>query len=137
MPSISAIFDTSALTVLLDENDNRIEATKNCFVRYKTTGIVFITDVIFSEISVSLGSLKATQTACEMLGILRLGASDDALFLAGQAFHKYKGDNKGPKTGVLPDFLIGAVSETEGLDLVTFNAKDFKRYFPGLHVVEP
>jgi len=75
--------------------------------------------------------------AVASLGLDRLPCSDAALFRAGIAFRKYKNENKGPKLGVLPDFLIGSVAEAAGLPLLTTNPKDFAGYFPDLEIIRP
>lgn len=98
--------------------------------------MVFITDVIFAEASAGMPSVEALRTALDELGIARLDADDDALFLAGQTYKAYK-QGKGKKDGVLPDFLIGAVAQVKDLALITFNDKDFVNRFPDLEVIVP
>ncbi|WP_323042029.1 type II toxin-antitoxin system VapC family toxin [Gemmobacter sp.] len=75
--------------------------------------------------------------AITRLGFDRVGPSDKALFIAGKVFDKYRKVNKGTKTGVLPDFVIGAVAEAMGLPLLTTNPKDFVGYFPAVTIIRP
>lgn len=138
MAALSACLDTSALIDLLNAQAKRHPAVFGKFLEYKISGMVFITDTVFSEASVGMPSMAALQTALGEFGIARVSASDEALYLAGQvyaAYKKSKGDGK--KDGVLPDFLIGAVAQIEGLALITFNDKDFVSRFPQLEVVAP
>jgi predicted nucleic acid-binding protein len=70
-------------------------------------------------------------------GLERLAENDDVLFRAGKAFKKYRDENKGPKLGVLPDFLIGATAEMFEAPLITANARDFVGYFPRVNLICP
>ena len=139
MPALSACYDTSALIDLLDQGAARHAAALAAFQRYKTTGMVFVTDVIFAEASIGMESAEALRTALNELGIERLSAdNDEALYHAGQTFKAYKrAKGEGKKDGVLPDFMIGALAQAHGLALVTFNEKDFVSRFPELEVVVP
>lgn len=100
--------------------------------------MVFITDVVFSEASVGMPSMAALQSALDELGIARIRASDEALYLAGQIYAGYRQNKgEGKKDGVLPDFLIGAVAQVEGMALITFNDKHFVNRFNGVEVITP
>ncbi|SPJ25719.1 type II toxin-antitoxin system VapC family toxin [Palleronia abyssalis] len=139
MPALSACFDTSALIDLLGQETPRHAAALAAFQRYKTTGMVFVTDVIFAEASIGMTSAVALRTALDELGIDRLSSDDDeALYHAGQTYLGYKrAKGEGKKDGVLPDFMIGALAQAHGLALVTFNDRDFVNRFPDLEVVVP
>jgi len=139
VPALSACFDTSALIDLLDQGKPRHAAALAAFQSYKTSGMVFITDIIFAEASIGMPSLEALITALDELGIDRLPSdNDEALYHAGQTFKAYKeAKGEGKKDGVLPDFLIGALAQAHGLALVTFNEKDFVKRFPDLEIVVP
>lgn len=76
-------------------------------------------------------------TAIQLLGLERTGNSDSALFRAGKACQMYKKANKGPKEGVLPDFLIGAVAEDRNAVLMTANPRDYVNYFPKVQLIQP
>lgn len=59
-----------------------------------------------------------------------------ALFLAGKAFQKYRA-NDGQRTGVLPDFLIGAHAAVLGAPLLTRDSARYRTYFPKLRLIAP
>jgi heptosyltransferase-2 len=54
----------------------------------------------------------------------------------GQAFVSYRG-KKGNKTGVLPDFFIGAHAAVAGLPLLTQDTSRYTTYFPTLELIAP
>lgn len=138
MPASSACLDTSALIELLNQSSGRHRATLAEFNRYKVSGMVFITDVVFAETSANFTSAADLRIALDRLGIAQLSANDDALYLAGQTYKAYRQSRgHGKKDGVLPDFMIGAVAQTSGVALITFNEKDFVGRFVELEIVTP
>ena len=62
--------------------------------------------------------------------------SNEAAFLAGKAFASYR-ERKGVKTGVLPDFFIGAQAQAEGWTLLTRDPGRYKTYFSGVKLICP
>jgi len=59
-----------------------------------------------------------------------------ALFLAGKVFRQYRARG-GSRTGVLPDFFIGAHAEIMKWKLATRDAERIARYFPKVHLLTP
>jgi predicted nucleic acid-binding protein len=55
---------------------------------------------------------------------------------AAMAFREYR-HRGGGKTGVLPDFFIGAQAVTEGWTLLTRDAARYKTYFPKIKMICP
>jgi predicted nucleic acid-binding protein len=59
-----------------------------------------------------------------------------ALFVAGQAFRKYRRAG-GTKTGVLPGFFIGAHAAVLGCAILTRDAGRYRSYFPTVELLAP
>jgi predicted nucleic acid-binding protein len=59
-----------------------------------------------------------------------------ALFLAGKAFQNYWARG-GTKTGVLPDFFIGAHAVVAGTVLLTRDAGRYRTNFPTIALITP
>ncbi|WP_320178142.1 type II toxin-antitoxin system VapC family toxin [Roseovarius pacificus] len=138
MEPTSACLDTSALIALLNEDERAHAAVLGVFQKYKSSGMVFITEVVFAEASAGMNSAEELRLALDELGISDLQADDEGLFSAGQVFKEYRrsrGDGK--KDGVLPDFMIGAIACAKGVALITLNDKDFVNKFRNLAVVNP
>jgi len=83
-----------------------------------------INPVIYAEVSIRFASRSHVDAAVENLGLVLLDISCEAAFLAGLAFLKYRRLG-GSKTGVLPDFFIGAQALESDLTLIT---RDARRY---------
>ena len=60
----------------------------------------------------------------------------EALFLAGKVFLAYR-RKKGSKSGVLPDFFIGAHAAVMELPLLTRDSTRFASYFPTVRLIAP
>ncbi len=59
-----------------------------------------------------------------------------ALFLAGKAFPRYRAAG-GARSGVPPDFFIGAHAALESVPLLTRDARRYRTYFPSLVLITP
>ncbi len=59
-----------------------------------------------------------------------------ALFLTAKAFQQYRKQG-GTRTGVLPDFFIGAHAAVTGIPLLTRDVKRYRGYFPTVRVIDP
>jgi predicted nucleic acid-binding protein len=59
-----------------------------------------------------------------------------APFLAGKAFQRYRTAG-GTRTGVLPDFFIGAHAAIEVWPLLTRDAGRYRSYFPKVTLIAP
>ena len=55
---------------------------------------------------------------------------------AAHAFRAYR-QRGGTKTGVLPDFFIGAHAQAEGYQLLTRDAGRYQTYFPNIKLICP
>src|SRR3954464_2040060 len=77
-----------------------------------------INDMIYAELSVGYLRIEEVEAAVSVLGLHVESTPRAALFLAGKTFKRYR-DSKGTKSGVLPDFFIGAHAAVVGATLLT------------------
>lgn len=99
-------------------------------------GPLVINDVVYAELSVryrDIGEMDAMIAAAELV---HAPIPKEALFLAGKAFHAYRRAG-GSRTGVLPDFFIGAHAAVAGWTLITRDVGRYRAYFPGLALRTP
>jgi predicted nucleic acid-binding protein len=99
-------------------------------------GPIFVNDIAYAEISTRYATIEQLD---EMLAGARIRIAPiptPALFLAGKAFLRYRRAG-GVRTGVLPDFFIGAHAAIEGWPLLTRDARRYRTYFPTLRVIAP
>jgi len=133
---MTTFIDTNVLIYLLDEAANHhawsVEQLNIC----KEIGPAIVSDIVYCEFCVGMQSQAEVDAAVAKFALERLSTSDSVLFRAAEAFRQYKA-NGGPKTTVLPDFLVGAIAEVSNAPLITVNAKDFAGYFPALKIISP
>lgn len=99
-------------------------------------GPVAINPVIYAELSVGYERIETLDGVLAEAGLQVLALPRPALFLAGKMFRRYRARG-GSRTGVLPDFFIGAHAAVEGFTLLTRDATRYRRYFPRLALVTP
>jgi len=97
---------------------------------------LMINPVIYAELSIAYRRIEELES---MLGSSRLRMEPiprEALFLAGRAFLKYR-QQRGTRTGVLPNFFIGAHAAVAGIPLLTRDVRRYSNYFPSLELIAP
>ena len=99
-------------------------------------GGLTINDVVYAELSVRFTTIEALEAALDEGGIAVSPMPRAALFLAGKVFQRYRVAG-GAKTGVLPDFFIGAHAAVSRLTLLTRDLGRYQTYFPTVELVSP
>jgi predicted nucleic acid-binding protein len=99
-------------------------------------GGLAINDVVYAELSVRFDRIEALDAVVESAGLVLTGTPRAALFLAGKAFQRYRASG-GARTGVLPDFFIGAHAAVSGMPLLTRDVQRYRTYFPRIDLITP
>lgn len=99
-------------------------------------GPLIINDVIYAEVSSRLESVEAVDDFLRATGLEHTVMPRHALFLAAKAFRRYRG-SAGARTGVLPDFFIGAHAAVLGVPVLTRDVRRYRTYFPDLRLIAP
>ncbi|MBI4923469.1 MAG: type II toxin-antitoxin system VapC family toxin [Devosia nanyangense] len=131
------LIDTNVLFDVVTDNAEWFEWSKARLDEAELAGELLINDIVFAEFSVRYASLEATERAVVDLGLIVEATPRAALFLAGKAFQKYRARKGSLKTGVLPDFLIGAHAACLDVPLLTRDPRRYRTYFPRLELIAP
>lgn len=99
-------------------------------------GPLALNDVVYAELSVRYRDIADLDAMIAAAELEHLPMPKEALFLAGKAFQAYRKAG-GNRTGVLPDFFIGAHAAVAGLTLITRDAGRYRSYFPNLALRMP
>ncbi|MFI4967066.1 MAG: type II toxin-antitoxin system VapC family toxin [Caulobacterales bacterium] len=99
-------------------------------------GGLAINDAVYAELSVRFDHIETLDAVVKDAGLILTGTPRAALFLAGKAFQRYRVLG-GPRTGVLPDFFIGAHAAVTGMPLLTRDARRYRTYFPKIDLITP
>jgi predicted nucleic acid-binding protein len=99
-------------------------------------GPLLINDVIYAELAVRYERIETLEAFVEEAGLDMRPIPKPALFLAGKVFTQYRKAG-GTRTGVLPDFFIGAHAAVQQLPLLTRDVGGYRSYFPSLKLIAP
>lgn len=99
-------------------------------------GPLFINDVVYAEISVRYDRIEDLDGMLAETGLNIVPISQAALFLAAKVFTQYR-KSGGTRSGVLPDFFIGAHAAVSGVSLLTRDPKRFRTYFKSVTLISP
>jgi hypothetical protein len=95
-----------------------------------------INAVIYAELSIAYARIEELEDTVDTAELRLLEIPREALFLAGKAFLAYRKQG-GTRTGVLPDFFIGAHAAVMQLPLLTRETARYRTYFPGVTLITP
>ncbi len=130
------LVDTNVLIDLLTHDPTWIDWSIEQMDRRAARGPLIINEIIYAELSVGFASEEALADALDELAVEFFRTPLPALFLAGKAFREYRRAG-GRRTGVLPDFFIGAHAQLLGLPILTRDARRYRAYFPEVEVIAP
>lgn len=100
------------------------------------TGPLLINDTIYAELSIRYERIEHLDRFVSNARLEFEAMPRAALFLAGKAFMQYRRAS-GVKTGVLPDFFIGAHAAVSQFPLLTRDVGRYRTYFPSLTLIAP
>jgi predicted nucleic acid-binding protein len=95
-----------------------------------------INSVVYAELSIGFVAPEEVDAVLATVEVGIIEIPRRALFLAGMAFRDYR-RRGGGKTGVLPDFFIGAHAAVLGAPLITRDTARYRSYFPSVELVAP
>ena len=99
-------------------------------------GPLAINDVVYAELSVRYRDIAELDAMIAAAELSHLSIPKESLFLAGKAFQAYRRAG-GSRTGVVPDFFIGAHAAVAGLSLLTRDARRYRTYYPSVFLISP
>lgn len=99
-------------------------------------GHLCICPVTFAEISPGRTDAKEVLDALSFLSIGYEEITPEAAYRAGHIFLNYRREG-GPRTQMIPDFLIAAHAEVQCTHLAVIDRGYIRRYFPRLQLLHP
>lgn len=100
------------------------------------TDTLVINPIVYTELSIGFERIEEVEAVLAAIDLPVVQIPREALFLAGKAFLDYRRCG-GSRTGVLPDFLIGAHAAVENWALLTRDVARYRTYFPNLRLIVP
>lgn len=132
----TTLIDTCIILDILDRNSTWHQWSKERFKRLSETSTLVINPIIFSELCAGMDSAEEVLSLMHSLALSEAPLSHETLFLASKAYLIYR-KNGGVKTGVLPDFYIGAQAAVHQWSLLSRDKGRYTSYFPSVDVILP
>ena len=130
------LVDSNVLLDVLSHDPIWSDWSSRMLAGFSAAGGLLINETIYAESSVRMESHAEFEAFIDDLMIRMVRTPRPALFLAGKAYLKYR-QAGGTRTGVLPDFFIGAHAEVTGLAVLTRDPRRYRAYFPEVEVIAP
>lgn len=130
------LLDTNVILDVVTNDSRWADWSQQQLEAAAAKGSLAINAVIYAELSVGYRRIEELDAALAKTQITMEEIPRAALFLAGKAFQRYK-TRGGTRTGVLPDFFIGAHAALLGIPLLTRDAGRYADYFPKLVLIVP
>ena len=99
-------------------------------------GPLAINLVVYAELHTHDTAGPQLDSTLDAMGFAMADIDKPSVRMAARAFREYR-RRGGTKTGVLPDFFIGAHALSQGWTLLARDAGRYRSYFPGLSVIAP
>ena len=130
------LVDTNVLLDVAESDPAWADWSQRQLEHLALTDTLTITPVIYTEFSIGYARIEEVEAVLAAVAMPIAPMPREALFLAGKAFLQYR-QRGGSRSGVLPDFLIGAHASVEGWRLLTRDVARYRSYFPGLQLIAP
>ncbi len=130
------MIDTTVILDVVEDDPVWADWSQGQLDQAALAGDLLINPVIYAELSIAYQRIEELEAMLTEGGFRVEAIPREALFLAGKAFLQYR-RQQGTKTGVLPDFFIGAHAAVLGIPLLTRDTAKYRRYFPRLVLIAP
>ncbi|MGQ0547902.1 MAG: type II toxin-antitoxin system VapC family toxin [Betaproteobacteria bacterium] len=130
------LVDTNVLIDVVTDHPRWAEWSQRQLEAAAARDRLAINAIVYAELSIGYRTLEELEAVLAKARIALETIPREALFLAGKAFQRYK-SRAGKRTGVLPDFFVGAHAAVLGVPLLTRDSRRYADYFPTLELIAP
>ena len=130
------IVDSNIFIDVFNPEDALSERVRNSLEALSLDAQPCINPVIFAELSPGFGDCQMLENILTGFNVRYVELSTADAFRAGQAFQIYRSQG-GPRTSLIPDFMIGAQAAVRGWPILTRDPKRFASYFPEVQLIDP
>jgi len=130
------LVDTNVLLDVVTDDPLWAEWSEARLETASLEGPLLIDSVVYAELSVRYDRIEDLDAFLETAELRMQPIPRPALFLAGKVFARYCSAG-GCRTGVPPDFFIGAHAAVSRLRLLTRDVGRYRTYFPTVELIAP
>lgn len=124
--------DSSVLIAL----SNKESGYQNWYPILEQAESLIISHIALAEFSQNFANPNDCLLPLAELGAEITSLTNEIAFLAGQTYKQYR-RNKGPRTTLIPDFLIAAHAQLQADQLAAIDRGFHRTYFPNLKIISP
>ena len=128
------LVDTNVIIDILTDDPAWAGRSIGALAAAARRGPLAINDTVYAELSAGFATQADLEEAIAEMRLVLEPMSRPALFLAGQAFRRYR-TSGGSRLNVIADFFIGAQASAERWPLLTRDARLYRSYFPDVAIV--
>ncbi len=130
------LVDTNVLLDVVTDDAAWADWSQRQLEIWALRGSLRINAVIYAELSIGFERIEDLEAVLSETGVTLVEIPRPALFLAGKTFRAYRRKGGG-RSGVLPDFFIGAHAAVARLPLLSRDVGRYRTYFPTLELIVP
>ena len=134
--AVMLIVDTNVLVDVLEDDPDWADWSIGQLRAQAQVHELAINAIIYAELSLAFATVEALDAVVDQMRLIVADVPRPALFLAGQAFLRYRRAG-GAKSNVLADFFIGAHAAVERCPLLTRDVQRYRAYFPTVELIAP
>ena len=127
--------DTSALLSIF-KGESEGEAWLDLLHTLSQTKSLIVSTIVLGEIRSFFPNDTACMKAIQSLDLQVSELDKDSSLLAGKIFREYRAQG-GPRSTILPDFLVAAHAVVQANALATLDRGYLRTYFPKIRLVQP
>jgi predicted nucleic acid-binding protein len=130
------LIDSNILIDVLSNDPDWLDWSVAALDQRGALGVMLVNEVIFAELSVRMQSETELVEALNGFNVEFARTPTQALFVAGKTYRRYR-EAGGTRTGVLPDFFIGAHAQIVQCPILTRDVRRYRTYFPDVELITP
>jgi predicted nucleic acid-binding protein len=130
------LIDTNVLLDLVTDDRRWAGWSQQQLERAAALDELAINAVVYAELSIGYARIEELDAMIATAGLTMAEIPKPAVFLAGKAFQRYRAAG-GTRSGVLPDFFLGAHAVISACPLISRDAARYRTYFPGIWLIAP
>lgn len=128
--------DTNVLLDVFNKDSAFMQTSLVALRRCEAEGSLIASEVVWAEVAAQFPATQAARDAMRRVSIGFVPMDLDAALAASTAWGEYR-HRSGPRTRVVPDFLIGAHALSQADRLLTRDSRFHRTYFQHLTVLDP
>jgi predicted nucleic acid-binding protein len=128
--------DTNVLIDIVDSDPIWADWSQGHLEVAAATDDLAINDVVYAELAIGYRAVEDVDALVQRWELVLVPMPRPALFVAAKAYQRYRAAG-GIRTGVLPDFFIGAQALVAHAELITRDVARYRTYFPALTLISP